>query len=83
MAARRTAAAGNPGRARDGVDEHAFQRALAQLAEEQAHQEVLLECRGRREQIPQSLLARRADPGPAIAAISAKARSTSRRVSRG
>ena len=69
-------------RARDGLDEHAFERALAQLAEEQPDEKVLLvdPWRGSRAVCSRSTR-RRVLPGPEDAATSANTPSTSASVS--
>ena len=57
IAARRTSADRHAGRGRDRVDHHALERALAQLADQQADEELLLVGGRAREQAPQRLRA--------------------------
>ena len=81
--ARRTSATGSAGRGSDRIDHHAFERALAQFADEQAQQEVLL---GRGGTLEQRLAAARhalaAEPLPVVAAMRASVASTSRKRER-
>ena len=53
ISARRTALTGTPRGARDRLGHHAGQRALAQVAEEQPHEELLLGLRRAREELAQ------------------------------
>ena len=68
---RRASPRGGPGagsdarRACDGLDEHAFERALPQLAEQQPQQKILLVGRGAAEQVAKQPGPRRSRPGAA------------------
>jgi hypothetical protein len=53
----------NAGRARDRVHQHAFERALPQLAEQEADQKVLLVARGAAHELAHELRARRGRAG--------------------
>ena len=52
------------GRARDGIDEHAFERALPQLAEQETEEKVLFGGRGRAISSRRSCERAAADPAP-------------------
>ena len=72
------------GRGGDGVQHDALERALAQLAGEQADEELLLVGGGGRQQARSSSASRRAaEPAPAVPASSVSAASTAATVSDG
>ena len=55
----------HPGRARDRVGHHAGERALAQVAEQQPHEQLLLgRGRAREQRLHRARAARRPSPGP-------------------
>ena len=74
---------GSDGRRRDRVDHHAFERALAQLAEQQPREEVAARARSRaRTARTGARCARPSSPPPAIDAICVERASTSMSVER-
>ena len=84
MIARRTSAGGNLGRGRNRVGHDAFERALPQLAEQQAREELLLERRRRARTGSSSACSRRsAEPLPAIARSASSSRAAAPIVSVG
>ena len=82
VSARRSSLAGHPGRARRGVGHDARERALAQVAQQQPHEEVLLRrARPRQQRLHGAHGAPRPIPAPRSAPIAPSARSSSATVS--
>ena len=70
-------------RRRDGVDHQRFERALAELAEQEPHEEIAFCSVARANNSPRTRVRSPLEPAPAIEAMRASAASTSQIVSEG